>query len=139
MGKINPEFAQRLREIRKERGLTLEDIENAIDVTNSAVSKWENGERDIKLSYLKRLAKFLKVPVNWLIGETKLCKSVDNKIIPFGEYLLTEYVRHIATLEIMLTYGGKNCGLSGERHRGYCGNRTGRTKTGVESILLCGE
>lgn len=87
MGNINPEFAQRLRQIRKERGLTLEDIENALHITNSAVSKWENGERDIKLSYLKRLAKFLRVPVNWLVGETE-----DRTLSPkeIAEYGLTD-------------------------------------------------
>ena len=36
-------FAENLRELRKERGLSQEDLAELLDVSRQAVSKWEQG------------------------------------------------------------------------------------------------
>ncbi len=36
-------FAERLKQIRKEKGLSQEDLAELLDVSRQAVSKWEQG------------------------------------------------------------------------------------------------
>lgn len=36
-------FAEHLRQIRKEKGLSQEDLAELLDVSRQAVSKWEQG------------------------------------------------------------------------------------------------
>ena len=37
-------FAERLKQIRKEKGLSQEDLAELLDVSRQAVSKWEQGD-----------------------------------------------------------------------------------------------
>ncbi|WP_330407358.1 helix-turn-helix transcriptional regulator [Enterocloster lavalensis] len=37
-------FAARLKQIRKEKGLSQEDLAELLDVSRQAVSKWEQGD-----------------------------------------------------------------------------------------------
>ena len=79
--KIDPEFAEgynegyerfkigvMLREARESRGLTQEELANAINTTKSAISRLENHAEDIRLSTLDKaanaLGKTLKFSIN---------------------------------------------------------------------------
>lgn len=62
------EFARRLKERRKSLGLKQQDIADHLGISNTTVSKWEHGIFDPDTSTLKKLAAYLRVDVNYLVG-----------------------------------------------------------------------
>ena len=61
-------FGQRLRHLRRMRGLTLTDLGERIDRAPSVLSLLENGRREPKLSMIEQLATALSVPVTELLS-----------------------------------------------------------------------
>jgi XRE family transcriptional regulator, fatty acid utilization regulator len=61
-------FGQRLRHLRRARGLTLADLGERVDRAPSALSLLENGRREPKLSLLNALAEALHVPPSELLS-----------------------------------------------------------------------
>ncbi|RAY11127.1 XRE family transcriptional regulator [Actinomadura craniellae] len=60
-------FGQRLRHLRRSRGLTLADLGERVGRAPSQLSLLENGRREPKLSLLQALAAALEVPVEELL------------------------------------------------------------------------
>lgn len=58
----------RIAELRKEKGLTLQQVADAIGVGNNTISRYENGKREPKLETWVKLADFFDVPVSYLQG-----------------------------------------------------------------------
>lgn len=58
----------RIAELRKEKGLTLQQVADAIGVGNNTISRYENGKREPKLETWVKLANFFNVPVSYLNG-----------------------------------------------------------------------
>ena len=67
------EFCEKLQKLRKQRGLTQEELAGALYVSRTAVSKWESGRGYPSLDSLKAIAAFFSVTVDELLtaGETK--------------------------------------------------------------------
>ncbi len=61
-------FAERLKSLRQEKGLTLQNISDAIGVSINTISRWERCERLPNILHLVALANFFKVSVNYLCG-----------------------------------------------------------------------
>ena len=61
-------FGQRLSRLRKEKGLTQEDVANQITISPQAVSKWENDISSPDILVLGNLADILDVSVDELLG-----------------------------------------------------------------------
>ena len=57
-------FGQRLRHLRRTRGLTLNQLGERVGRAPSALSLIENGRREPKLSLIEQLATALSVPVS---------------------------------------------------------------------------
>ena len=64
----NNTFGQKLKLLRKKRGLTERQLGECLNFSNQSVSFWENGERDPKLDTLIAIAKFFDVSVDYLLG-----------------------------------------------------------------------
>lgn len=58
----------RLKELRKEKGLTQQELADEIGVTKLSVSNWENGRHEIKSDKAKTLADYFNVEVGYLLG-----------------------------------------------------------------------
>lgn len=58
----------RLKELRKEKGLTQIELANIVNVSKITVLRWENGERQIKQDKAEILANFFGVQVPYLLG-----------------------------------------------------------------------
>lgn len=65
--------AERLTELRKEKGLTQAELAELADVSRQAVSKWETGEKIPSSEKLIRLSEIFAVPLDCLVkGDTTL-------------------------------------------------------------------
>ena len=74
------EFNEKLQELRKRKGITQEELAEAIFVSRAAVSKWESGRGYPSIDSLKILARFFSVTVDELIsGEQILNIAEDDR------------------------------------------------------------
>lgn len=61
-------LGQHIRELRKERNFTIQELANLIGVNKSAISFWENNTNEPKASYIIKLAEVLNVTTDYLLG-----------------------------------------------------------------------
>lgn len=61
-------FAERLKDLRKERNMTLEVLGKSIGVSTNTVSRWERLERLPNIENIVALAKLFKVSADYLCG-----------------------------------------------------------------------
>lgn len=62
----------RIRDVRKERGLTQDELAQAVGVSRSAVAQWETGRAGQLSANLSRIAGVLEVGVEYLLhGDDK--------------------------------------------------------------------
>ncbi len=61
-------FAQRLRVLRQEKGLSMKQLAKELNTTDAAVSNWENEINEPKISYLKAIAQYFNVSADYLLG-----------------------------------------------------------------------
>ena len=59
-----------IRALRRERGMTQEQLAEAMNVSAAAVSKWENGQSVPDILVLTALADFFEVSLDALVGYT---------------------------------------------------------------------
>lgn len=61
----------RLKELRKQRHCTLQNVADAIGVSNGTVANYENEKREPNIATLIKLADYFDVSVDYLIGHKK--------------------------------------------------------------------
>ena len=59
---------ERIILLRKEKGITQEELAQALGVTNQAVSKWESAQCCPDIQLLPNIATFFDVSIDWLMG-----------------------------------------------------------------------
>ena len=71
------EFNEKLQELRKRKGLTQEEVAEALFVSRTAVSKWELGKGYPNIESLKAIAGFFCVTVDELLSGDELLEIVE--------------------------------------------------------------
>ncbi len=66
------EFSEKLQELRKCKGLTQEELAQALYVSRTAVSKWESGRGMPNIESLKDISMFFSVSIDDLLSAEKL-------------------------------------------------------------------
>ena len=66
------ELGEKLQQLRKTRGMTQEELAEALFVSRTAISKWESGRGYPSIDSLKALSAFFSVSVDDLLSAEKL-------------------------------------------------------------------
>lgn len=61
-------LGNRLRELRKKKGLTQKELADLLGVTDGAIGMWERNQREPDGEKLSQLARMLDVSVDYLLG-----------------------------------------------------------------------
>ena len=61
-------FAERLKELRLEKGLSIQALAKEVKIGSSSLCRWENCQAEVKGSQLVILARFFDVSTDYLLG-----------------------------------------------------------------------
>ncbi len=73
------EFNEKLQKLRKERGITQEELAAELYVSRTAISKWESGRGYPNIDSLKAISEFFSVSVDDLLSSNKLLVIAENE------------------------------------------------------------
>lgn len=98
------EFAERLKKLRKDTGLTQVDVASKLGISQQAYASWERGVKKPTQDNLVKIAQVLNVSVDYLVGnsEEKL-DELDNIELLFrmNSKGLTEEEKNIFRKELI--------------------------------------
>lgn len=95
----------RIRELRKERGLTMKQLGNIIGAAESTMSQYETGKRQPGNETLLKLGEFFDVSVGYLLyAEEKSVPSVEKKSIQDGADM-EDVLNSLENAEGLMLYG----------------------------------
>ena len=66
------EFNKKLQELRKQKGLTQEELAEALYVSRAAVSKWESGRGYPNIDSLREISRFFSVTIDDLLSGSEI-------------------------------------------------------------------
>ena len=73
------EFGEKLQELRKEKGLTQEELAESLYVSRTAVSKWESGRGYPSIDSLKEISAYFSVSIDELLSGEKLISLAERE------------------------------------------------------------
>lgn len=78
---LRMEFNEKLQDLRKQKGLTQEELAAALYVSRTAISKWESGRGYPNIESLKAISAFFSVTIDELLssGEVLTIAEEDHK------------------------------------------------------------
>ena len=74
---MNTHIAERIRRLRKERGLSQAEVASNLDISRPSYIDIEKGKRELKLSQLMRLASILRIPAEELQFDSAMVATND--------------------------------------------------------------
>lgn len=106
---MNRKPLNRIRELRKQRGMTQANLAKILQVSDRAVGFYETGDRDPDTETLIILSDFFGVSVDYLLGHSNI-RDFDYKqksksiIVDFGDELPLEAKDDFKILEEFIRY-----------------------------------
>lgn len=73
------EFGEKLQELRKQKGLTQEELAEALYVSRTAISKWESGRGYPNIDSLKEISRYFSVSIDDLLSGDKLISIAEKE------------------------------------------------------------
>lgn len=78
-----PDFSTRLKELRKNKKNTQQDLANILDLKRNNIAKWETGKATPDFEIIQKIADYFEVNVNYLLGTSNekesLIRGLENK------------------------------------------------------------
>ena len=63
-------FAERIKELRKEKGITQLELSQAMNLSKGTIAMWEVGKREANFATLSKLSDYFHVPIDYLLGRS---------------------------------------------------------------------
>lgn len=80
-------FQERMKQLRKEKNLTLDKLSDILNTTKATLSRYENGLRVPNIEFIRELANVFNVSVDYLLGKTDVRNQEELiKIEPTPDY-----------------------------------------------------
>lgn len=73
------EFGEKLQSLRKNKGLTQEELAESLYVSRTAVSKWESGRGYPSIDSIKEIASYFSVTVDELLSSEKILSLAEKE------------------------------------------------------------
>ena len=73
------EFHEKLQELRKNRGLTQEELAKELYVSRTAISKWESGKGYPSIDSLREISRFFSVTIDDLLSSEELISAAKDE------------------------------------------------------------
>lgn len=83
-------FANRIKELRTERGMTQIDFAKQFMISSGTIAMWETGKRTPDLDTMKKIAEYFNVTMDYLTGKSKYRNYKEIKDYSWG-YTSNEY------------------------------------------------
>lgn len=81
---------ERIRELRKSLGLTLEKFGEKIGMKKNSVSQLENGKNSVTEQVFKSICREFNANYSWLVsGEGEMFSELDSSIMAKIDYIMT--------------------------------------------------
>lgn len=71
------EFNEKIQELRKQKGLTQEELAEILFVSRTAISKWESGRGYPNIDSLKAIAEFFNITIDELLSSKQLLSIAE--------------------------------------------------------------
>ena len=94
----------RIRDIRKQNGVTMKELGKAVGVGESTISMYENGKRQPDNSMLLKIADYFNVSVDYLLGrdEQQKMPTVEDDGLSDRQRAFMESVRSMSPEDLDL-------------------------------------
>lgn len=101
-------ISARIKELRKKRGITQNDIAKALGISRSLIAGWEMGTREPNALEMRNLCMFFSVSSDYICGRTDSCTNMNisktydmdmSKLNPLGKRILFEFYDFLANNE----------------------------------------
>lgn len=73
------EFNEKLQELRKQKGMTQEELAEALYVSRTAISKWESGRGYPNIDSLKAISRFFSVSLDELLSSDEALNLAEEE------------------------------------------------------------
>jgi len=87
------DFKNVFRFLRVKNGYTQDSLAEALGISRSAISMYENGNREPDLETLEQIADLFNVDMNYLLGRSQKTTILPDYISPNCDDLITVYTR----------------------------------------------
>lgn len=82
------DFAKRLDELRKEKGITQKELAKSINVTTQAISSYCSGRTKPSYDVAAQIAQFFNVSLDWLCGISDVKQIAKDGELTYKDFLL---------------------------------------------------
>ena len=131
-------FAENLKQLRKEKQLSQEELAEILDVSRQAVSKWEQGIGYPEVEKLVLLSKKLNVSLDYLMATGISQQSTNNKGNVTGQITITSPHENVITTCYKVLSSGKMHGGKSSPQYALFGVNNGISRFGDEPTTFLG-
>lgn len=70
-------MAERLKQIRKLKKITQEELAKYLELNQSQIARYENGQLSLDAKTITKICKFFNISADWLLGLTDNLETVE--------------------------------------------------------------